>query len=68
VTPFDAWYAANIEANLPADIPPQLAHAGKAQAAKVWNAALQAVATHQHENGPETTTAFSLRVLRVNYL
>lgn len=42
VTPFDIWYAANVEAALPADLPPQLAKAGKEQAAKVWNAALDA--------------------------
>ena len=40
MTPFDSWYAANIEPNLPKDLPPQLAKAGKAQAAIVWNAAL----------------------------
>ena len=43
MTPFDSWYAANVEAKLPADFPPQLRAAGKAEAAKVWNAALDAV-------------------------
>ena len=43
MTPFDSWYAANVEPNLPKDFPPQLAKAGKAEAAKVWNAALEVV-------------------------
>lgn len=40
MTPFDSWYAANVEANLPKDFPAHLRVAGKAEAAKVWNAAL----------------------------
>ena len=43
MTPFDSWYAANVEPNLPKDFPSQLAKAGKAEAAKVWNAALEVV-------------------------
>lgn len=42
MTPFDSWYAAHVEPNLPKDFPPQLRAAGKAEAAKVWNAALDA--------------------------
>ena len=45
MTPFDSWYAANVEPNLPKDFPPQLAKAGKAEAAKVWNAAIEKAAS-----------------------
>jgi hypothetical protein len=37
---FDQWYAANVEAQLPKDFPPQLRAAAKAEGAKIWNAAL----------------------------
>jgi hypothetical protein len=41
VTAFDQWYAVHVEANLPKDFPPQFRAAGKAEAAKVWNAAIR---------------------------
>jgi hypothetical protein len=43
MTPFDLWYAREVESKLPADFPPQLAKAGKVEAAKVWNAAIDAM-------------------------
>jgi hypothetical protein len=65
MTPFDAWYAREVEAKLPADFPEQLRVAGKNEAAKVWNAALEAVKTHQSENGSTMPFQFTLRILRV---
>jgi hypothetical protein len=43
VNPFESWYATNIEANLPSDVPPQVREVAKEQAAQIWNAAIQQV-------------------------
>jgi hypothetical protein len=40
---FDDWYAANIARDLPADIPKFAREAARAQMARCWNAALEAV-------------------------
>jgi hypothetical protein len=45
VTPFDTWYAENVERFLPADYPKNLREVGKQQAAKIWNAALDKAIT-----------------------
>jgi hypothetical protein len=40
---FDAWYAANVEKNLPADFPPQAKKLSREAMAACWNASLENV-------------------------
>ena len=44
MTPFDTWYAENVERFLPADYPKNLREVGKQQSAKIWNAAISLAA------------------------
>ena len=46
MTPFDDWWTENIGSKLPADLPSGFAEAGRMQAAKVWNAAIDAALRH----------------------
>jgi hypothetical protein len=46
VTPFDSWYSANIEANLPRDMPDKVRQVAKVQAAQIWNAAVDQEMAH----------------------
>ena len=46
MTPFDSWYSANIEANLPRDMPDKVRQVAKVQAAQIWNAAVDQEMAH----------------------
>lgn len=52
MTPFDSWYAANIEPSIPTDAPKEARVAAKSSAANIWNAALDACDAIAAERAP----------------
>ena len=58
---FDEWYSANIAPTLPNDVPQKLLEAARAQMARCWNAAIDAVSENLVCADVSKTTLDTLR-------